>query len=99
MAVSGGFKQLAIIASAASLLTYLGVTLATIKLRKNKDAATQQGFRVPGGIVVPVLAAATIVWLLSNLTSEEMIGVSIFIGVFSVIYAAIAYFKKKNIQL
>ncbi len=97
MAVSGGFKQLAILASASMLLMYLGVVLATIKLRRKEALNTQKGFRVPGGVIVPALAAATIVWLLSNLTREEMIGVSVFIGVFSIIYGAIAYIKKKKI--
>ena len=35
--VSGGFKQLAILASAAILLIYLAVILATIKLRRKKQ--------------------------------------------------------------
>ena len=35
--VSGGFKQLAILASAAILLVYLAIILATVKLRSKKQ--------------------------------------------------------------
>jgi APA family basic amino acid/polyamine antiporter len=96
LSVSGGFKQLAVLASASMLLAYLGVVLAAIKLRKREDNAAQKGFRIPGGIIVPVLATGAIIWLLSNLSKPEIIGVIIFIAVFSVIYLFINYFKKKQ---
>ncbi|MBC7888099.1 MAG: amino acid permease [Ferruginibacter sp.] len=85
-AISGGFKQLATIASAAVLIIYLGVVLATLKLRKNNPTTTEKTFRVPGGIIVPLIATGGIVWLLSNLTKPELTGIAIFILVFSFIY-------------
>jgi basic amino acid/polyamine antiporter, APA family len=96
MAVSGGFKQLAIIASASSLLLYLGVVLATIKLRKTKAAGTEKGFRIPGGVAIPLTAAAAIIWLLSNLSRNEIIGVAIFILIFSTIYFVTRLIKKNH---
>jgi basic amino acid/polyamine antiporter, APA family len=98
-AISGGFKQLATIASTAVLITYLGVVLASIKLRKKNMATTEKTFSVPGGIIVPLLATAGIIWLLSNLTKPELTGIAIFIIVFSVIYLIIYQIKKKQIQL
>ena len=97
-AISGGFKQLATIASAAVLITYLGVVLASIKLRKKDTTTTEKAFRVPGGIIVPLLATIGIVWLLSNLTKPELIGMAIFIVLFILIYWVIKQAKKKLVE-
>ena len=94
-AISGGFKQLAIISSASTLLIYLGVVLSTLKLRKNDSSKSEKTFRVPGGIIIPILAACAIVWLLSSLTKPEFIGIAIFIFAFSVIYFVAKAVKKK----
>ena len=78
------------------LLTYLGVTLASIQLRRKEVKAATKGFRIPGGPVVPLLAAATIAWLLSNLSKPEIIAIAVFIGLISAIYLLILLFKKKK---
>lgn len=96
MAVSGGFKQLAIIASASSLLIYLGVVLSIIKIRTMKTRDNQKGFRVPGGVIVPLIAAVAIGWLLSRLSRLELMGIGIFILIFSVIYIVMKQLKKKK---
>ncbi|HKR05920.1 MAG TPA: amino acid permease [Bacteroidia bacterium] len=95
-AISGGFKQLAIISSASTLLIYLGVVLSTIKLRKTNSEASEKTFRVPGGITIPLLAICVIGWLLSHLTKPELIGIVIFIFIFSLIYLAIKLLKRKG---
>lgn len=85
--LAGGFRQLAIISSAAALLIYLGVTLATIKLRIKGDSATQAGaFRIRGGYTVPVLASGVIIWFLTNLADNEIKGIALFLLLFSIIY-------------
>ena len=94
-AVSGGFKQLATIASAAVLIIYLGVVLATIKLRKRNNDSTEKSFRMPGGALVPVLATGGILWLLSNLTRIELISIALFILAFALMYLIIKMFKNK----
>jgi basic amino acid/polyamine antiporter, APA family len=96
LAISGGFKQLATIASAALLIIYLGVVLSTVKLRRKDTAITEKTFRVPGGIIVPLLATAAIVWLLSNLSRQEFAGIGIFMIVFSTIYFTMKQLKKKK---
>ncbi|MPR35399.1 APC family permease [Salmonirosea aquatica] len=95
-AIFGAFKQLAIIASASSLIIYLGVILATLKLRKTDSLISAKTFIVPGGIIIPMLAICVIVWLLSNLSKQELIGVIVFIIVFSLIYSITKISKKKN---
>lgn len=96
MAVSGGFRQLAVIASASSLILYLGVILAVVKLRRKKTYTETSGFRMPGGITVPLIATITIIWMLSNLTRTELTGISISIGACSVIYLLMTILKKKK---
>jgi amino acid transporter len=93
-AIAGGFKQLAIISSACTLLVYLGTVLATLKLRKTALPASEKTFRVPGGATIPLLATGGILWLLSGLTKPEFMGISIFIVVLSVIYVLIKRIKK-----
>jgi basic amino acid/polyamine antiporter, APA family len=97
-AIFGGFKQLAIIASASSLIIYLAAVLATLKLRRSSVQNMEKTFRVPGGVVIPMLAAGVIIWLLSNLTKQEVVGIAVFIAVFSSIYFGITIVKKKALK-
>ena len=94
--VSGGFKQLAILASAAILLIYLFVILATIKLRMTKDDVSKKAFKVPGGLVIPCIGIASIVWLLTSLSKWEIISTAIFIAVIGVIYVVMKWIKNKK---
>ncbi|MFT5886146.1 MAG: APA family basic amino acid/polyamine antiporter [Arcticibacterium sp.] len=94
--ISGGFKQLAILASAAILLIYLFVILATIKLRFKKKNEIDTGFKVPGGLIIPAIGIASIVWLLTSLSKWELISTAIFIAVISSLYFAIEWMKNKS---
>lgn len=88
----GEFKQLAILASASYLLIYLGVVLSVIKFRikdPSKDA-----YKTPGGYTIPVLSAIVILWFLSNLAWAEIKAMLIFIGILTVAYLIIGFFKK-----
>ncbi len=95
--ISGGFKQLAILASASLLLVYLAVILATIKLRSKKQDVTEKTFRMPGGLIIPFIGIAAIVWLLSNLGKWEILSVIIFIAIVCVIYFITKNFQNKKI--
>jgi len=96
LSVSGGFKQLAIIASAAILLLYLGSVLASIKLRQKPIELHKKTFRMPGGITAPILATVGILWLLAQSSKQEIISVFISISLFSCIYFFIWLQKQKN---
>lgn len=75
----GGFKQMAIISSASALLIYLGVSLSVIKLRRNRsEDQDPELFRIRGGYFVPILSSLVIIWLLSNLTKSELLGIGFF---------------------
>ena len=94
--ISGGFKQLAILASAAILIVYLAVILSTIKLRMKKQDAAEKTFRAPGGLIVPLIGIAAITWLLTSLSKWEILSAIIFIAVTCVIYIAMKWVKNKN---
>lgn len=93
--ISGGFKQLAIIASASLLVVYFCVVAATIKLRLQEKGKTE-GFRLPFGVGIPILAAISILWFLSNLALKEITSLVIFLGILSVLYLVIVFFGKRN---
>ena len=94
--ISGGFKQLAILASAAILLVYLTVILATIKLRKKKQAASEKTFQAPGGLLVPFVGIASIAWLLTSLNKWEIFSTIIFIGIICGIYFTMKWMNSKQ---
>jgi amino acid transporter len=71
LAVSGAFKPLAIASSAAILCVYLAVCLGALRLRYTRNKVPG-AFRAPGGPVVAVLGASTVVWLLAHSTLTEM---------------------------
>lgn len=91
LSVSGGFRQLAVMASAALLLIYIGVIFATVKLRSvNKDSS----FTIPGGLLVPILAFIATIWFLSNLAMQEVIAALVFLAATSVVYFIFRMLKK-----
>ncbi|TWO32663.1 amino acid permease [Seonamhaeicola sediminis] len=85
LSISGSFEQLAVIATSSMLFVYLGVVFSVIKLRisiKNDKSS----FKIPGGLLVPILAIIIILFFLSNISYREMIGTIVFIGLLSLIY-------------
>ena len=94
--VSGGFKQLAILASAAILLIYLAVILSTIRLRMKKSEAIEKTFQIPGGLIIPFIGIAAIVWLLTSLSKWEILSTLIFIAVVCILYFIMKNFKKSK---
>ncbi len=92
LSVSGGFRQLAVLASSAMLIIYIGVILATIKLRKIKPEPN--AFVIPGGLTIPVVALAATGWFLSNLARKEIIGAAGFLAFFTIVYFVVKTVKK-----
>ncbi|MCB0466285.1 MAG: amino acid permease, partial [Aequorivita sp.] len=95
-AITGSFEQLVIIATSSILLLYLGVALSVIKLRKTQKAEPGE-FKIPGGLIVPILSIVIILYFLSNLSNAEMIGTVLFIGALTIIFFVIKFFKKKTV--
>jgi basic amino acid/polyamine antiporter, APA family len=92
--VSGGFRQLAILASGAILLVYMTVIASTIKLRSKKPVGLEKTFRIPGGLVIPFIGVASIGWLLTSLRKTEILSAIIFIAAVCVMYFITRKFKR-----
>jgi amino acid transporter len=72
VSISSSFRQLAVLANVAALTLYLMCVTASFELqRRDVRADGAIPFSVPGGPVIPILAATVIVWLLSSATRRE----------------------------
>src|SRR5688500_2118756 len=87
-AITGAFRQLAAFASAVILIVYLAVALATIELQRRNVREGAEPFRLPGGPLIPLLAAGIVVWLLLQATRQEVIGIGGGLLLATLIYAA-----------
>ncbi len=96
MAISGGFKTLAILSSSAVLIIYLGVVLAMFKSRLKPDLANPPMFKVPGGLFVPILALVVLIWVLSYVPFNEYIAIGIFFMVTTLFYFGFAWWKRSK---
>ncbi len=94
--ISGGFKELAILASGAILIIYLAIILSTIQLRRIPQDVSEKTFRIPGGLTVPVIGIITIVWLLTRLSRTEIISTGIFIAATIAIYFITQRVKRRQ---
>lgn len=81
IAMTGAFKTLAVVSSGSLLLLYLGCSLAVLKLRKSTSPPESNVFVIPGGPTVPIASSLVIIWLLTNMTPAEAIGLGTLIGV------------------
>jgi amino acid transporter len=72
LAYLGNFAQMAALAAIARLISYVGVCLAIPFLRKQvpQDASR---FILPGGWVIPILATACSLWLISHSTQNQFV--------------------------
>ncbi|MBT8290915.1 MAG: amino acid permease, partial [Muriicola sp.] len=93
---SGGFEQLAILASAAILLIYLMVILATLRMRRKKPELAEKTFKVPGGWIIPVIGITSILWLLSSLSAGEFLSIAVFLVIICTIYIGVRWIKRKE---
>ena len=86
VAASGSFRQIAVLGVAGTLILYLICCLGVLRLRAKNVGAAGSPFVAPGGPIVPIAAAAMILWLLSTLAMREMIAISSFMTIAALIY-------------
>jgi len=70
LALSGSFKQLAVISVVARFAQYIPTCIAIFVLRKKKGTAN---FSLPGGLSIPIAATALSLWLLSQAKTEQLL--------------------------
>ena len=87
LAATGTFMSLVKLANISALLMYLLCCLGVIGLRRRKVRLERAPFTIPGGSVVPWLAAAAIVALLSTVTFAEFRAIAIALVVAVGLYA------------
>jgi APA family basic amino acid/polyamine antiporter len=95
VAISSSFTQLAILANVAALTLYLMCVAASYELQRRDVRADGTPFAVPAGPVIPLLAAAVIIWLLSNATRREFGVEALVLAVASMFY----FIRKRGGQL
>jgi amino acid transporter len=88
LAATGTFERLAIISNGSILLVYLVACVSVLELRRRNVRAGGTPFRVPAVAIVPFLAMAAIVWMLTSLERREWAGLGVLVGVAVIIFAA-----------
>jgi amino acid transporter len=87
LAISSSFTQLAVLANVAALTLYLMCVAASFELQRRDVRAGGTPFAVPGGPLIPVVAAIVILWLLSNATRREFVVEGLVLAVASLLYS------------
>ena len=88
LAITSSFGRLATLATVSILAVYLLCCIAAwILRRRDVRAEGAVPFKMPGGPVVPVLAVAVILWLLSSATLREFAVVGAVVAVAGLTYA------------
>jgi APA family basic amino acid/polyamine antiporter len=87
VASSGTFRQLVVVSTAGTLVVYLMCCLGLLRLRARDVAMAGIPLRAPGGSVVPLAAAALIIWLLSTLAVMEVVATTVLVVVSATVYA------------
>jgi len=90
LAISSSFERLVVMANVSALLLYLMCVAASYRLQQRDVRMAGTPFNLPGGMLIQLLAAAGIVWLLSQATHEEWRIEAYVLGV------AIAYYLLKR---
>jgi len=86
LALTGGFERLAVIAVGTVLIMYTACCAGVIMLRRRGIEEGGTPFRIPFSGVVPVLAIAVIVALLTSLDADAWRACLVVVGVAVVVY-------------
>lgn len=87
LATTGTFERLAIIANGSILIVYGACALAVFQLRRRNVRLDTPPFVAPLGPVIPALAFAAILWLMTSLVLAEWIAVGVAAAAALVLFA------------
>jgi amino acid transporter len=96
LAVTGGFRQLLVLATISLLLLYTGVALALIKFISAGSKEYPPAFKLPGGIAIPVTTLIILTCFISQSKAEELIATGIFLALLLMVYAVRSQVQKKK---
>ena len=71
LSLSGTFEDLLVLGVMARFAQYIPTCVAVLVFR-NRDTERHDGFRVPGGPVIPLLTVALCVLLLANANPDKL---------------------------
>jgi amino acid transporter len=88
LALSGSWVKLAVVSAVARLVTYAGVSAATLRLRAPKFAQSvpAAGFVAPLGPIAPIVAIAMSLFVAAGATREQLLG-----GLAALVVGAVLY--------
>ena len=94
LAISSSFERLVVMANVSALLLYLMCVAASYQLQRRDVRMAGTPFNLPGGMLVQLLAAAGIVWLLSQASPEEWT-IEAYVVAAAILYYAIKRFLRR----
>ena len=86
LALSGSFRVLAVLSAVGILLVDLACCAAVLELRRRDMRAERAPFRVAGGPIVPLLACAVVVWLLTSARAVEFLAAAGVVVIATLLY-------------
>jgi APA family basic amino acid/polyamine antiporter len=86
VALSGSFRVLAVLSAVGILGVDLACCLAVLELRRRDVRADGVPFRIAGGPIVPLLACAVVVWLLTSASGVEFLAAAGVLGIAALLY-------------
>jgi amino acid transporter len=88
LALSGTFTQLAVLSNLAALALYALCAIAVVVLRRRNVRADGPPFRIPGGLIVPMLTCIVVAWIVINTISQrEFIAFGVVLAIAGAVYA------------
>jgi len=87
LAMSGTFAGLLVIANVSTLALYLLCVIAAYQLQRRDVRSDGTPFVLPGGPLIPLAAAAVILWLMSQATVREYVVTGAVVAVAAIYYA------------
>jgi L-asparagine transporter-like permease len=84
----------------ATLPIYLACCAAPLELRR-RDVGAEGAipFRLPGGLVIPVLACVVVLWLLSFTTATEVLAMCAVLATASLLYLLRYVRRQRDIRV
>jgi len=87
LAMTGTFAGLLVIANVSTLALYLLCVIAAYQLQRRDVRSDGTPFVLPGGPLIPLAAAAVILWLMSQATAREYLVTGAVVAVAAIYYA------------
>ncbi len=95
LAVGGSFDALAAVSGGAICIVYASVALAAWRLQRRGIAERGAPFRLPGGMLMPIVGFAIMAAICTTLKAEEWRAIAISLGVLVLVYALLRALRRR----